>query len=96
MDMRSKTKSTEAEPEDLPEHMLFFNLSIRKLAFVGVSFPLITLLTCLATAYVFQYDDVHETHCQVSKTQVTSMLAFPPHGDVTGLEHVQPLHLLGI
>lgn len=46
--------------------LLLFNLSIRKLAFVGVSFPLITLLTCLATAYVFQYDDVHETHCRVS------------------------------
>ncbi|VVC35856.1 Frag1/DRAM/Sfk1 [Cinara cedri] len=49
----------------LENMLLFFNLSIRKLAFVGVSFPLITLMTCLVTAYIFQYDDVHETHCKV-------------------------------
>jgi hypothetical protein len=67
--MTAKTavvKSAEEPADDPLEHMLlFFNLSIRKLAFVGVSLPLITLLTCLATAYVFQYDDVHETHCRV-------------------------------
>lgn len=67
-DMTTKiAKSAGDQSEDSLDHMLlFFNLSIRKLAFVGVSLPLITLLTCLATAYVFQYDDVHETHCQVS------------------------------
>ncbi|XP_068156078.1 post-GPI attachment to proteins factor 2-like [Drosophila tropicalis] len=27
--------------------------------------PLVTLFTCFVTAYVFQYDDVHETHCRV-------------------------------
>lgn len=77
--MTAKTKSNitvtaaVSEQEESLEHMLlFFNLSIRKLAFVGVSFPLITLLTCLATAYVFQYDDVHETHCQVSYIVVTT------------------------
>jgi len=68
--MTTKTavvKSADEPVDDQLEHMLlFFNLSIRKLAFVGVSLPLITLLTCLATAYVFQYDDVHETHCRVS------------------------------
>lgn len=69
-DMTTKTavvKSVDEPADDPLENMLlFFNLSIRKLAFVGVSLPLITLLTCLATAYVFQYDDVHETHCRVS------------------------------
>jgi len=62
---KSGDDSAVAEVEQRENMLLFFNLSIRKLAFVGVSFPLITLLTCLATAYVFQYDDVHETHCQV-------------------------------
>jgi len=69
-DMTTKSavvKSVDEPADDPLENMLlFFNLSIRKLAFVGVSLPLITLLTCLATAYVFQYDDVHETHCRVS------------------------------
>uniref|UniRef100_A0A2S2QDP6 Post-GPI attachment to proteins factor 2-like n=1 Tax=Sipha flava TaxID=143950 RepID=A0A2S2QDP6_9HEMI len=64
--MADHAKSVGQRSDESLEHMLFFfNLSIRKLAFVGVSLPLITLLTCLATAYVFQYDDVHETHCQV-------------------------------
>ncbi|XP_023294034.2 post-GPI attachment to proteins factor 2-like [Lucilia cuprina] len=27
--------------------------------------PLVTLFTCFVTAYVFQYDEVHETHCRV-------------------------------
>lgn len=64
-----KTKSADEPAEDSSrrEHvLLFFDLSLRKLAYVGVSLPLITLLTCLVTAYVFQYDDVHETHCRVS------------------------------
>lgn len=66
--MADDVKSDSQRSGESLEHMLFFfNLSIRKLAFVGVSLPLITLLTCLATAYVFQYDDVHETHCQVSR-----------------------------
>jgi hypothetical protein len=66
--MADHAKSVGQRSDESLEHMLFFfNLSIRKLAFVGVSLPLITLLTCLATAYVFQYDDVHETHCQVSR-----------------------------
>ncbi|XP_050428622.1 post-GPI attachment to proteins factor 2-like [Adelges cooleyi] len=49
----------------LKQMLLFFNLSIRKLAVVGVSCPLFTLLICLVTACIFQYDDVHETHCRV-------------------------------
>ncbi|CAH1712258.1 post-GPI attachment to proteins factor 2-like [Aphis gossypii] len=66
MTAKTAVKSANEPADDPLEHMLlFFNLSIRKLAFVGVSLPLITLLTCLATAYVFQYDDVHETHCRV-------------------------------
>lgn len=67
MNATDKASAVAGAAVDARENMLFFfNLSIRKLAFVGVSLPLITLLTCLATAYVFQYDDVHETHCQVS------------------------------
>lgn len=41
-------------------------LSIRKLAFITVALPFIALFLCFVTAYVFRYDDVHETHCRVS------------------------------
>ncbi|XKL66911.1 hypothetical protein PGB90_010331 [Kerria lacca] len=40
-------------------------LSIRKLAFITVALPFIALFLCFVTAYVFRYDDVHETHCRV-------------------------------
>lgn len=74
-------KSADEPADDPLENMLlFFNLSIRKLAFVGVSLPLITLLTCLATAYVFQYDDVHETHCRVSIILSLYRCALDPQG----------------
>lgn len=92
--MTAKTKSNTAatavsEQEESLENMLFFfNLSIRKLAFVGVSFPLITLLTCLATAYLFQYDDVHETHCQVSYLLFLVVACYTQTG-VTGMSNLK-------
>jgi len=40
--------------------------SFHELCVVTALLPLVTLFTCFVTAYVFQYDDVHETHCRVS------------------------------
>ncbi|XP_026480303.1 LOW QUALITY PROTEIN: post-GPI attachment to proteins factor 2-like [Ctenocephalides felis] len=45
--------------------MVFLRMSFRDLCIVTVSLPLISLLICFVTAYVFQYDDIHETHCRV-------------------------------
>ncbi|XP_067641543.1 post-GPI attachment to proteins factor 2-like [Eurosta solidaginis] len=39
--------------------------SFHKICVVTALLPLVTLFTCFVTAYVFQYDDVHETHCRV-------------------------------
>ncbi|SPP88647.1 post-GPI attachment to proteins factor 2-like isoform X2 [Drosophila guanche] len=39
--------------------------SFHEICVVTALLPLVTLFTCFVTAYVFQYDDVHETHCRV-------------------------------
>ncbi|XP_049938509.1 post-GPI attachment to proteins factor 2-like [Schistocerca serialis cubense] len=42
-----------------------FLISFRQLCLVTVSLPLCALLICFVTAYIFQQDDIHETHCRV-------------------------------
>lgn len=42
-------------------------ISFKKLCIATVSLPLVTLLVCFITAYIFQQDDIHETHCRVCK-----------------------------
>lgn len=45
---------------------VYFMISFRQLCIVTVSLPLCALLICFVTAYIFQQDDIHETHCRVS------------------------------
>ncbi|KAG8336155.1 hypothetical protein J6590_050355 [Homalodisca vitripennis] len=40
-------------------------LSFRQLCLVTVSLPLCALVFCFITAYIFQPDEIHETHCRV-------------------------------
>lgn len=44
---------------------VYVAVPFRKLCIATVSLPLVTLLICFVTAYIFQYDDIHETHCRV-------------------------------
>lgn len=44
--------------------------SVRKLAFITIALPFSALVICFITAYIFRYDDVHETHCRVSILQL--------------------------
>ncbi|XP_023705134.1 post-GPI attachment to proteins factor 2-like [Cryptotermes secundus] len=44
---------------------VYFMISFRQLCIVTVSLPLCALLICFVTAYIFQQDDIHETHCRV-------------------------------
>ncbi|XP_019696342.1 post-GPI attachment to proteins factor 2-like isoform X1 [Harpegnathos saltator] len=37
----------------------------RRLCLATVGLPLASLLFCFVTAYIFQQDDIHETHCKV-------------------------------
>lgn len=41
-------------------------VSFRQLCLVTVSLPLCALVLCFITAYIFQPDEIHETHCRVS------------------------------
>lgn len=45
---------------------IHYMASFHEICVVTALLPLVTLFTCFVTAYVFQYDDVHETHCRVS------------------------------
>ncbi|XP_015114515.1 post-GPI attachment to proteins factor 2-like [Diachasma alloeum] len=40
-------------------------VSFRKVCIATACLPLVTLLICFVTAYIFQQDDIHETHCRV-------------------------------
>ncbi|XP_043261027.1 post-GPI attachment to proteins factor 2-like [Colletes gigas] len=44
---------------------IYMAISFKKLCLATVSLPLVTLLVCFVTAYIFQQDDIHETHCRV-------------------------------
>ncbi|XP_076630277.1 post-GPI attachment to proteins factor 2-like isoform X2 [Colletes latitarsis] len=44
---------------------IYMAISFKKLCLATVSLPLVTLLVCFITAYIFQQDDIHETHCRV-------------------------------
>jgi len=46
---------------------VYLVLSFRRLCLATVGLPLVSLLFCFVTAYIFQQDDIHETHCRVSK-----------------------------
>ncbi|EDW00120.1 post-GPI attachment to proteins factor 2-like [Drosophila grimshawi] len=48
-----------------PTIAIHYLASFHEICVVTALLPLITLFTCFVTAYVFQYDDVHETHCRV-------------------------------
>ncbi|XP_014294243.1 post-GPI attachment to proteins factor 2-like isoform X1 [Halyomorpha halys] len=52
----------------LPKHSnknVYFLLSFRKLCIFTVSLPLFTLIVCFIFAYIFQQNEIHETHCRV-------------------------------
>ncbi|CAG5079203.1 Similar to CG7990: Post-GPI attachment to proteins factor 2-like (Drosophila melanogaster) [Cotesia congregata] len=45
--------------------LIHLAISFRKLCIATACLPLVTLLICFVTAYIFQQDDIHETHCRV-------------------------------
>ncbi|KAK0183158.1 hypothetical protein PV327_001225 [Microctonus hyperodae] len=44
---------------------IHLSISFRKLCIATACLPLATLLICFVTAYIFQQDEIHETHCRV-------------------------------
>lgn len=49
----------------LQDVIVHYMLSFKHLCLVTVLCPLAALFICFITAYIFQYDDIHETHCRV-------------------------------
>lgn len=43
-----------------------FMLGFREICSVTAALPLVTMFICFVSAVVFQFDDVHETHCRVN------------------------------
>lgn len=41
-------------------------IGFREICLITAALPLLTLLSCFIYAVVFQAEEVHETHCQVS------------------------------
>lgn len=41
-------------------------LGFREICSVTAALPLVTMFICFVSAVVFQFDDVHETHCRVN------------------------------
>lgn len=48
-----------------PIPAVYIKVSFRQLCLVTVSLPLCALVVCFITAYIFQPDEIHETHCRV-------------------------------
>lgn len=49
----------------LQDVIVHYMLSFKHLCLVTVLCPLAALFICFVTACIFQYDDIHETHCKV-------------------------------
>lgn len=52
--------------EDVPPVAIYYLVNFQYICVITALLPLLTLFICFVTAYVFQYDEVHETHCRVS------------------------------
>lgn len=44
---------------------IYLVIPFKKLCLATVALPLVSLVICFVTAYIFQQDDIHETHCRV-------------------------------
>lgn len=52
--------------DDVPPIAIYYLVNFQYICVITALLPLVTLFMCFVTAYVFQYDEVHETHCRVS------------------------------
>lgn len=56
-------ESTEKKEERFVVH---YKLSFKHVCLLTVSCPFLALIVCFITAYIYQGNDIHETHCRVS------------------------------
>lgn len=58
----SDTGGDKSQPENLAVHLI---ISFRDICVFTLVLPLGTLFVCFVSAYVFQPEEIHETHCRV-------------------------------
>ncbi|XP_030768242.1 post-GPI attachment to proteins factor 2-like [Sitophilus oryzae] len=58
-------KTEEPTNSNQNQVIIHYRINFKYVCLYTVSIPLGALIVCLISAYIFQYDDVHETHCQV-------------------------------
>ncbi|RLU25762.1 hypothetical protein DMN91_001921 [Ooceraea biroi] len=63
--MLDSTSNMELNNVGSNKSSVYLVLSFRRLCLATVGLPLVSLLFCFVTAYIFQQDDIHETHCRV-------------------------------
>ncbi|XP_050296434.1 post-GPI attachment to proteins factor 2-like [Anthonomus grandis grandis] len=51
--------------ESKGEMIIHYRINFKYVCLCTVTIPLAALVICLVSAYIFQFDDVHETHCRV-------------------------------
>lgn len=51
-------------------------LGFREICSVTAALPMVTLFICFVSAVVFQFDDVHETHCRVRIASIIHLANF--------------------
>lgn len=59
--MQNKNGIGEVESKFVVHYMLSF----KQMCLVTVLCPLVALIICFVTAYIFQADEIHEDHCRV-------------------------------
>lgn len=47
------------------EYFVYLGIPFRELCIGTLLLPLCSMFVCFTTAYIFQKDDIHETHCRV-------------------------------
>ena len=66
MDTEKSNKSDELRGNQANENIVLFRLSLRTLSNITLILPLSGLFICFVTGYIFQAEEIHETHCRVS------------------------------
>lgn len=61
----TQVMSSEIPPKKEENLVIHYSISFKKVCLLTVSCPFLALIICFITAYIFQANDIHETHCKV-------------------------------
>lgn len=67
-ELKRNDESGNQESQGNVENIVLFRLSLRSLSNITLMLPLSGLFICFVTGYIFQAEEIHETHCRVSNS----------------------------